>query len=65
LGVRRHASGRLYVCDGGALGSVTLLEDATDRGAEPAERPLSFEVLVELAAVVAALNGVPRGEGGR
>jgi hypothetical protein len=65
LRVRRQRTGRLYVCDGGALGSVTLSEDATDRGAEPAERPLSFEVLVELAAVVAALTGVARGEGGR
>jgi len=63
--VRRHRSGRLYVCDGGALGSVTLLEGATDRGAEPAERPVSVEVLVEVAAVVAALTGVARGEGGR
>jgi len=44
---------------------VTLSEDATDRGAEAAERALSFEVLVELAAVVAALTGVARGEGGR
>jgi len=39
-----------------------LPEDATDRGPEPAERPLSFEVLVELAALVAALGG-ERGTG--
>jgi len=65
LGVRRQRTGRLYVCDGGALGSVTLPEDATDRGAESGERPLSFEVLVELAAVVAALAGAARGERGR
>jgi hypothetical protein len=57
LRVRRHRAGRLYVCDGGVLGSLTLPEDATDRGSEPAERPLSFEVLVELAAVVAAVGG--------
>ena len=63
--MRRQRTGRLYVCDGGALGSVTLSEDATDRGAEPTERPLSFEVLVELAAVVAALAGAARGERGR
>jgi hypothetical protein len=54
---RRCGAGRLYVCDGGALGGVGLLEEATDRGGEPAERPLTFEVLVELAAVVAALGG--------
>ena len=46
----------MYVCDGGALGSLTLPEDATDRGQEPAERPLSFEVLAELVALVVALT---------
>jgi hypothetical protein len=44
---------------------VTLPEDATDRGVEPAERPVSFEVLVEVAAVVTALTGRSREEGGR
>jgi hypothetical protein len=34
-----------------------LDEAATDRGPEPADRPLTFEVLVEVAAVVAALAG--------
>jgi hypothetical protein len=34
-----------------------LAEDATDRGPEPADRPLTFEVLVGLAAVVAAIGG--------
>ena len=57
LRVRRHRTGLLYVCDGGVLGSVALPEDATDRGSEPAERPLSFEVLVELVALAAALDG--------
>jgi hypothetical protein len=38
------------------LGSVVLREEATDRGPEPAERPLSLEALVELAALVAALG---------
>jgi hypothetical protein len=56
LHVRRHGASRLYVCDGGPLGGVGLLEEATDRGPEPAERPLSLEVLVELVAVVAALG---------
>ncbi len=31
-------------------------EEATDRGPEPAERPLSLEVLAELVALVAALG---------
>jgi hypothetical protein len=52
---RRWGAGRMYVCDGGPLGSVGLLEEATDRGPEPARRPLTFEVLVELAAVLAAV----------
>ena len=57
LYVRREAAGRMYVCDGGGGRNVKLDEAATDRGPGPAERPLSFEVLVEVAAVVAALGG--------
>ncbi|MGN6168222.1 MAG: hypothetical protein ACTHQQ_08630 [Solirubrobacteraceae bacterium] len=56
LYVRRFPSGRVYVCDSGDGRNVALDEAATDRGSEPAERPLTFEVLVELAAVVAALG---------
>jgi hypothetical protein len=52
----RKGAARVYVCDGGWLGGVALPEDATDRGPQPAERPLSLEVLVELAAVVAAIG---------
>ena len=44
------------VCEGGALGSVALPEDATDRGPEPAGRPLSIEVLAGLVALVAELD---------
>ena len=57
LYVRRLATGRVYVCDGGGGRNVALAEDATDRGLEPAARPLTFEVLVEVAAVVAAIGG--------
>lgn len=57
LYVRREAAGRMYVCDVGNGRNVKLDEAATDRGPGPAERPLSFEVLVEVAAVVAALGG--------
>jgi hypothetical protein len=39
------------------LGSVSLPEDATDRGPERAERPLTIEVLAGLVAVVTALGG--------
>lgn len=54
---RRWAGGRLYVCEGGALGSVALAEDATDRGPEPAAGPLTIEVLGDLVGVVAAIGG--------
>jgi len=53
---RRRGGGRVYVCDGGGGRNVELAEDATDRGLEPGERPLSFEVLAALAAVVAAID---------
>jgi hypothetical protein len=39
------------------LGSVVLSEEATDRGPEPAERPLTVGVLAGLAALVADLAG--------
>ena len=55
--MRCEAAGRMYVCDGGDGRNVKLDEAATDRGPVPAERPLTFEVLVEVAAVVAALGG--------
>ena len=57
LFVRRRGASRLYVCEGGPLGTIGIPEVATDRGPEPAERPLSFEALVALAAVVAELGG--------
>jgi hypothetical protein len=57
LFVRRCGASRLYVCEGGPRGTIGIAEEATDRGPEPAERPLSFEVLAELAALVAALGG--------
>ncbi len=57
LYVRRCVSGRVYVCDGGTGRNVALDEASTDRGPVPAQRPLTFEVLVEVAAVVAAISG--------
>jgi len=35
---------------------VALPEDATDRGREPAERPLSIEVLAALVSLLADLT---------
>ena len=57
LFVRRRGASRLYVCEGGPLGTIGIAEEATDRGAEAAEWPLGFEVLAELAALVAVLGG--------
>jgi hypothetical protein len=53
----RHSPlGRVYVCDGGTLGNVTLPESFTDRGAPPAARPLTTDVIIDVAAVVSALR---------
>ena len=57
LQTRRWGASRMYVCDGGLLGSVVLSEEATDRGPEAAERPLTLEVLAGLAVLVADLAG--------
>lgn len=54
---RRCGGGRVFVCDAGGGRNVELAEDVTDRGLVPGERPLSFEVLVRLATVVAAIGG--------
>jgi hypothetical protein len=53
---RRWGRSRLYECVGGALGTVVLWEEWTDRAPEPGQRPLTLAVLVELAALVAALG---------
>ena len=57
LYIRRVAGIRVYVCEGGPLGSVGLPEDATDRGPEPAERPVSIEVLAGVVALLSDLTG--------
>jgi Family of unknown function (DUF5372) len=54
---RRCGGSRVFVCDAGDGRNLELAEDATDRGCVLGERPLSFEVLVGLAAVVAAIAG--------
>jgi hypothetical protein len=65
LYARRFCTGRVYVCDAGGGRNVALDEAATDRGPEPAERPLTFDLLVELAAVLTAIGGLADREGGR
>jgi Family of unknown function (DUF5372) len=54
---RRFAGERVYLCEGGVLGAVTVREDATDRGPEPTARPLTVEVLADLLAARRALGG--------
>jgi hypothetical protein len=46
----------VYVCEAGPLGTVTLPEHFTDRRAVPAARPLTADVLIDLAMVVVALR---------
>ena len=53
--------GRVYICDGGRLGDVTLPEDFTDRGGAPDSEPLNAEVLMDLAAVVSVLQDLTAG----
>ena len=52
---RSGATGRLYVCEGGPIGTVGLPAAWTSLGGEPAAAPLSYEVLAELAEVIAAI----------
>jgi len=53
----RRGPDRVFLCDTGGGVNIELAEDATDRGLVLGERPLSFEVLVGMAAVVAAIGG--------
>jgi Family of unknown function (DUF5372) len=53
---RRLATGPAVSCEGGPLGSLMLPLVWTDRGPAAASMPLSYEVLVELAAVVSAVT---------
>jgi len=52
---RRLPVGRLYVCEGGPLGTIGVPEDATDRAPAPSATPLNGEVLAGLVQVVAAI----------
>ena len=57
---RKRPEGQLFVCEGGALGTIGLPAAWTSRGQPAAERALTVEVLVELAALVKALSQSPR-----
>jgi hypothetical protein len=49
---------RVYVCDGGALGTLYLPEGFTDRADPPAPQLLSVDILTRLAALIAALQAL-------
>jgi hypothetical protein len=54
---RRCASGRVYVCEGGALGTVSVPAAWSDRHPRaPAPGPLTAEVLAALARLLAAIE---------
>jgi hypothetical protein len=53
---RKLPTGPTVSCEGGPLGSLMLPLVWTDRGPAAVSMPLSYEVLVELAAVVSAVT---------
>ena len=53
---RKGSGGRLYVCEGGPLGTIGLPAAWTSLGEPAAERPLTIEVLIDLAALMTALK---------
>jgi hypothetical protein len=57
---RKLAGGLAVSCEGGPLGSLMVPLSWTDRGVLAADAPLTYEVLIELAGVISAIN--PRHE---
>ena len=53
---RKLAGGLAVSCEGGPLGSLMVPLAWTDRGAPEADVPLTYEVLVDLAGVISAVN---------
>ena len=49
---RGRSGGKVYVCDCGCLGQLSLPESFTDRGAPLGGGTLDVTVLAELAAIV-------------
>ena len=53
---RRLAGGLAFSCEGGPLGSLMVPLSWTDRASAEGERPLDYEVVVELAEVISAID---------
>jgi hypothetical protein len=53
---RKLPGGVAVSCEGGPLGSVMLPLAWTDRGPAAAGVPLTYEVLIDLAAVISAVS---------
>ena len=53
---RKLAGGLAVSCEGGPLGSLMLPLAWTDRGCVVADGPLTYEVLINLAAEVSAIS---------
>jgi hypothetical protein len=53
---RKLPSGVVVSCEGGPLGSVQLPVAWTDRSQPAAQGPLTYEVLIRLAAAVEAVR---------
>ena len=53
---RKLAGGLAVSCEGGPLGSLMVPLAWTDRGVPAADAPLTYEVLIELAGVISAIN---------
>jgi hypothetical protein len=58
---RKLAGGVAVSCEGGPLGSLMVPLAWTDRGSAAADAALTYEVLIDLAAVVSAIT--PRHDG--
>jgi hypothetical protein len=59
---RKRPDGCLYICEGGPLGTIGLPAAWTSLGEPAAERPLTIEVLIDLAALISALKAQSRRE---
>ncbi len=57
---RKLPGGLAVSCEGGPLGSLMVPLAWTDRGVPAADAPLTYEVLIDLAGVISAIN--PRHE---
>jgi hypothetical protein len=53
---RGRSGGKVYVCDCGRLGQLSLPKSFTDRGLPPGGATLDVTVLADLAALVSVLR---------